>query len=375
MMEPKPATCLICLNSNYNEKTLLLFDLFTQEWDNVTYLTKLQNVLNAEIVVYEQTFICSCCLDELNRAYVFREKVLRALEYWNTKFEDVAFQNKLNEQTVNAVNTIDDNNEISEMNNYNVDIVTLENNINIKSIVTLDNNIPENIVPIPENLDSISENLVSNIETIAENMESISDETENISENFEEKTNVLPVKDNNKVENDTCIFPCDKCKTAFLTASELLNHTCAQDQIEKPPEKDLKKRKKHYRCDLCELSFSKVWKYNKHLKKHAVDKKFVCTYCNQAFKQSYHLREHITSHTGERNFGCGVCGKKIPKDIVPEKTHAYPRCRPGREIEKDSNLEPNLSQTQGIKNKGRKEYDVDDVPLYDHQGFMIVCGQ
>lgn len=49
-MNSNPATCLICLKNNYDEKSLVLIDVFTQEWNNVTYLNKLQNLLSAEIV-------------------------------------------------------------------------------------------------------------------------------------------------------------------------------------------------------------------------------------------------------------------------------------------------------------------------------------
>lgn len=49
-MNSNPATCLICLKNNYNEKGMVLYNLLSQEWNSMTYLNKLQNILSAEVV-------------------------------------------------------------------------------------------------------------------------------------------------------------------------------------------------------------------------------------------------------------------------------------------------------------------------------------
>lgn len=204
------------------------------------------------------------------------------MDYWSTKFDEtVTFNNKDNEQ--NAID-VNDNNEISESNTYSEDIV---------------------------------DTTVSNIEIRNEPLE---------------KSEIESTIEESECSN----FPCSKCKVLFLTASELVNHSCT-DQKTNEPEKKLRKRKKQksgsYKCNFCDLHFSKVWKLNKHFEMHTADKKFVCTVCNHAFKQSYHLREHITTHTGERNFTCGVCGKKFQR-MSSQKRHMRTHSAPPGEKSK-----------------------------------------
>lgn len=131
-------------------------------------------------------------------------------------------------------------------------------------------------------------------------------------------------------------LPSSKYKETFLTVSELVNRSCV-DQKTNERDKKLRKRKKQksgsYKCNFCDLHFSKVWKLNKHFEVHIVDKKFVCTICNHAFKQSYHLREHMTTHTGERNFSCGVCGKKFQR-MSSQKRHMRTHSAPPGEKSK-----------------------------------------
>ncbi|XP_018566314.1 zinc finger protein 596 [Anoplophora glabripennis] len=267
-MNSNPATCLICLKNNYNETNLVLVDVFTQEWNNVTYLNKLQSVLSAEITVFEETLICSACVDELNKAYEFKERVVSALDYWSTKFEEtVTFSSKDNGQ---EVIDIKDNNEINELSSYTEDIVTA------------------------------------------------------VEQDVEVKNESLEIKDQGAGNDlDFSNFPCRKCKAVFFTASELVNHVCDNKRTS-VPDKKVGKRKKQkqgtYKCNFCDLHFSKVWKLTKHFEIHDSDKKFVCNICNHAFKQSYHLREHITTHTGERNFTCEVCGKKFQR-LSSQKRH------------------------------------------------------
>ncbi|KAJ8971137.1 hypothetical protein NQ314_000869 [Rhamnusium bicolor] len=412
-MGSSPETCLVCLKNNYDDKSILLFDLATQEWENVTYLNKLQYVMNADIIVYESTLICSNCLNDLNKAYEFKERVVRALDYWSVKFDDsVNIQNKSNQHNIEDCCTLDENNDITDISEIN----------------TYDDNINTNII-----------------------------ESENTELNESDEIEYVSTEDNNKDEYSECTnFPCNKCSDVFLTASELINHSCSNS----PPEIDINVEEKP--------KPKKTWMLNKHQKVHTVDKKYVCTFCNRAFKQSYHLREHITTHTGERNFNCGVCGKSFQRMSSQRRhmrTHAampgekskkspflcnicgksFPysngaqrhmrihtgdkryecnicrrkfnqsthlrvhlrthtgerpyRCDTcgesfsikatlhkhvkGHNEAKDNvkicqNLEPNLSQTESRdddEDVKKIEYVIDELPQYDHQGYLVTCNQ
>lgn len=85
-----------------------------------------------------------------------------------------------------------------------------------------------------------------------------------------------------------------------------------------------------YKCDKCDIIFSKKNGLQKHLKIHTADKKcnsikstvltnnnlisrtfYTCLECNSSFSQKSSLKRHLMIHTGENPFSCLTCNKKF----------------------------------------------------------------
>lgn len=133
------------------------------------------------------------------------------------------------------------------------------------------------------------------------------------------------------------VFSCDKCKQSFTSASDSLLHNC--DYVDKKKENKFNvtngKENLAFQCKICDMSFDKNWKLNRHTKIfHLNVKNYVCNYCHRGFKQLYHLQEHITSHTGERKFKCNICNKTFSRMSSQRKHMKAHEAAPGEKTKK-----------------------------------------
>ena len=71
------------------------------------------------------------------------------------------------------------------------------------------------------------------------------------------------------------------------------------------------KRKKHYKCWKCTMSFSELSKLVLHLKVHPEDKPFSCSICTLSFAQPHYLKRHMGCHDTKKAFSCSECKKSF----------------------------------------------------------------
>lgn len=91
-----------------------------------------------------------------------------------------------------------------------------------------------------------------------------------------------------------------------------------QEPVEKDDEGDLK----IFKCEKCDLSFSRRNKLISHEREHEpILNQLKCSYCGKSFPSNSTLARHTRVHTGEKPFKCNVCGRAfIQKEIL--KRHA-----------------------------------------------------
>uniref|UniRef100_A0A673B314 C2H2-type domain-containing protein n=1 Tax=Sphaeramia orbicularis TaxID=375764 RepID=A0A673B314_9TELE len=76
------------------------------------------------------------------------------------------------------------------------------------------------------------------------------------------------------------------------------------------------KRLGRHRCVKCNLIFSKLLHYVKHMRTHTGKTPYRCGGCGEYFSQNESLKKHEYSHRGEKPYKCLECGKGF-------KRHSY----------------------------------------------------
>ncbi|XP_069156411.1 uncharacterized protein [Procambarus clarkii] len=64
-----------------------------------------------------------------------------------------------------------------------------------------------------------------------------------------------------------------------------------------------------HRCNICQLTYSTTSSFQKHVKRHEVDKPHECQDCDKKFVTKSGLNIHRKKHTGERPYKCENCPK------------------------------------------------------------------
>ena len=82
-------------------------------------------------------------------------------------------------------------------------------------------------------------------------------------------------------------------------------------------------------CTLCDKTFGKVGKLNRHMSVHTNDRPWHCTQCEKSFKRQEHLKRHILSHMPKeaRQHICPVCEHRFTSNYHLKrhiKSHEQP---------------------------------------------------
>ncbi|XP_058178460.1 zinc finger and BTB domain-containing protein 41-like [Anopheles ziemanni] len=97
--------------------------------------------------------------------------------------------------------------------------------------------------------------------------------------------------------NTSTIFICEYCNAEYSTKQELINHLKVV-HIVNPDEECT--------CNVCGVVCRGKYHFNRHMKSHNIERKFVCPVCSKAFKTSHHLRRHADVHQ-KLQYRCAMC--------------------------------------------------------------------
>ena len=121
-------------------------------------------------------------------------------------------------------------------------------------------------------------------------------------------------------------FICSLCQKSFGTNASLQKHRIVHNEESKydsfQSDKQVIKQfvdpkthhishtgEKHFKCSLCQKSFSLSVQLNKHMVVHTGAKEYYCSYCDMAFLRNGDLKRHKVTHNKNRDFNCSYCGK------------------------------------------------------------------
>ncbi|XP_041843183.1 zinc finger protein 791 [Melanotaenia boesemani] len=105
----------------------------------------------------------------------------------------------------------------------------------------------------------------------------------------------------------------------------------------RPPDSVLDtSRQGHYRCEICNRSFTSLQSLHRHQQYRNTERGYKCTLCCKIFEDRQDLKKHLQSHISEKFHWCGYCGKRFLKvdalNVHQKETHSLGK--PENKLEK-----------------------------------------
>ncbi|XP_017770700.1 PREDICTED: zinc finger protein 658B-like [Nicrophorus vespilloides] len=105
---------------------------------------------------------------------------------------------------------------------------------------------------------------------------------------------------------------CQECEEKDVPVpvmeSEALNLSAPSTSRERKPV-----RRKEFKCNDCDKTFTHKGDYNKHLRIHSGEKPYTCTVCDKKFAHTSNLTRHLNVHSGLKPFHCDICDKSFAR--------------------------------------------------------------
>ncbi|KAJ8930940.1 hypothetical protein NQ314_016204 [Rhamnusium bicolor] len=360
--------CLICLkNENY------LIKIVGKSASNEDVLDKLKKCVPE--IEWNLCFkICTYCIDDLNKAYDFKELCINSYNSWRNSTPYVKSEVLEDRTGANELSSDNDNDTISLENDLNFfeEEKSKDNSLfecfdckkEFKAKSVLESHIQQVHKKGKRILKkkNVSCKFCGKMYTTHNAMQKhlkmcrkkINDTNIEV-ENLEKGTNCNQNISNNNIENleivngvksdevDLKIPPmCSLCGTTFCNKYLLKRHLQNVHATEKRFKCDLyhagdrshicsfcgkgfitasdlyhhekiHANKRAYRCEICPKAFNTSSDLHKHKICVHLDRsewKYVCTYCQRRFPLKTNLDTHVKTHTGEKNYPCHLCDRR-----------------------------------------------------------------
>lgn len=129
------------------------------------------------------------------------------------------------------------------------------------------------------------------------------------------------VKKNKTRKKRKSHYKCQICSKSFLTLSKLRSHAKKHEEITELP----------YSCKHCQDSFTSEHDLNLHLSLHTEGSNWKCNKCQKEFNSKPLLRRHIDRHMDSKRYSCETCGKPFA-ELYALRRHS--RVHTGEAVEK-----------------------------------------
>uniref|UniRef100_A0A3Q2GEU4 C2H2-type domain-containing protein n=1 Tax=Cyprinodon variegatus TaxID=28743 RepID=A0A3Q2GEU4_CYPVA len=103
-------------------------------------------------------------------------------------------------------------------------------------------------------------------------------------------------------------------------------------------------RPNHYRCEICNRSFSSSQSLQRHQQYGNSERGFRCTLCCKIFEDKQSIKKHLQGHLNEKCSLCGLCGKRFLKvdalNAHQKENHSIPKAAGKLETKEDKKAYP-----------------------------------
>ncbi|XP_038141424.1 zinc finger protein 91 [Cyprinodon tularosa] len=100
----------------------------------------------------------------------------------------------------------------------------------------------------------------------------------------------------------------------------------------------------HYRCEICNRSFSSSQSLQRHQQYGNSERGFRCTLCCKIFEDKQSIKKHLQGHLNEKCSLCGLCGKRFLKvdalNAHQKENHSIPKVAGKLETKEDKKAYP-----------------------------------
>ena len=124
-----------------------------------------------------------------------------------------------------------------------------------------------------------------------------------------------------KQQQNNTRYTCDVCDLTFEGMDFLILHKKFHGndkdtpiiEPEPAPVKEGPKKRRKFKCDLCEVKVNSQYHLDIHRSKHegVLSKKYICEVCDRSFVAAQFLKSHMQTHSSTSTINCEICDKNF----------------------------------------------------------------
>ncbi|XP_057668344.1 zinc finger protein 658B-like [Diorhabda carinulata] len=299
-------TCLICLQNN-RELPRIFFQISNNDNEEKSYVTKIGEILNEDIVIDESHVICQSCIDDIEKVYSFKQKISRAFDFW-TKLES-----ETETEHYDQDNKAENHHDSIEMKNNLCKFTCEKCHQDFESAVLMLNHTCTH----KDQDEVLSTQNGYNCKFCGtcfqkqwkrdKHMRLCRNPVKKYDCTICGKTykSAFLLREHTTVHTGERNYMCHLCGKTFHRAS--VRHKHLQAHNRKPGEKI---KQKPFLCFICGKTFP-TNVASRHMRVHSGIKRKECHICYKRFDQLAHLKIHLRTHSGERPYECEICERRF----------------------------------------------------------------